>query len=230
MLVFLGVVASSCVWIRRRPIFQHATVNTNRKTSGVGGGCEGGASARPKVCLLKIQAKFWVISVKTFAKTLIIWAKMVPNVVWFEKKQRLTSAESHEILFLELIPKEGLLEKMFAQKWSKNFSGKCGEIRAKILRTPKNLPAPAPMRKTVAGWRPEHARLPVHASSRAATAFLEEESHRSASSCFQLLMYFGNLETGACSAQTFPSGATQHHLIQRNAWAWRLECCSVAPQ
>jgi len=28
------------------------------------------------------------------------------------------------------------------KKWSKIFSGKFGEIRAKILRTPKNLPAP----------------------------------------------------------------------------------------
>jgi len=93
--------------------------------------------------------------------------------------------------------------------------------------------------ETVAGWRPEHARLPVHASSRAATTFLEEESPRSASVCFLLLFYNmrlqkrrgpgRNSETNACTGQTFPSGPTQH-LIQRNAWAWQLECCSVAPQ
>jgi len=28
------------------------------------------------------------------------------------------------------------------KKWPKDFSGKFGEIRAKILRIPKNLPAP----------------------------------------------------------------------------------------
>jgi len=38
--------------------------------------------------------------------------------------------------FLEIIPKEDLL---------KCSHKKFGEIRAKILRTPKNLPAPTPM-------------------------------------------------------------------------------------
>ena len=57
MLVFLGVVPSSCVWIRRRPIFQHATVNTDRKTSGVGGEGEGGASAPPKVLIVENSGK-----------------------------------------------------------------------------------------------------------------------------------------------------------------------------
>ena len=88
----------------------------------------------------------------------------------------------------------------------------------------------------VTGWWPEHARLPVHASSRAATAFLEERP-RSASVCFLLLLYIIRLQkrwapgrnsgTNACSGQMFPSGPTQH-LIQRNAWAWQLECHSVA--
>jgi len=31
------------------------------------------------------------------------------------------------------------------KKWPKTFLGKFGEIRAKFLRTPKNLPAPTPM-------------------------------------------------------------------------------------
>ena len=35
-----------------------------------------------------------------------------------------------------------LWEKICRQKSNKNFSAKFGEIRAKILRTPKNLPAP----------------------------------------------------------------------------------------
>jgi len=36
-------------------------------------------------------------------------------------------AKSHEDLFLEFIPKEGLLEKMFAQKVAQNFFGQvCG--------------------------------------------------------------------------------------------------------
>jgi len=34
---------------------------------------------------------------------------------------------------------------MFGEKKHKNFSGKFGKIRAKILRTPKNLLAPTPM-------------------------------------------------------------------------------------
>jgi len=35
--------------------------------------------------------------------------------------------------------------KICGQKLHNNISGKFGEIRAKILRTPKNLPAPTPM-------------------------------------------------------------------------------------
>jgi len=34
------------------------------------------------------------------------------------------------------------VEKIFRQKSHKNFSGKFGEIRAKILRTPENMTAP----------------------------------------------------------------------------------------
>jgi len=50
--------------------------------------------------------------VTTSAKFLKIWAK------W-----RRTFAESHEDLFLEVIPKEVLLEKMFAQNLAQNFFG-----------------------------------------------------------------------------------------------------------
>jgi len=40
------------------------------------------------------------------------------------------------------------MRKYSHKKWSKNFSGKFEESREKILRTPKNLPAPSPMAKT----------------------------------------------------------------------------------
>jgi len=36
------------------------------------------------------------------------------------------------------------LRKCLHKKWPKNFSGKFGEVQAKILRTPQNLPAPTP--------------------------------------------------------------------------------------
>jgi len=58
---------------------------------------------------------------------------MAPNVLWFEKMAPKTTLKSHK-------------------KWPKNFSGNFGEIRAKIFRTPKNLPAPTPMREQVLFW------------------------------------------------------------------------------
>jgi len=36
-------------------------------------------------------------------------------------------------------------EEILIQRVAENFLGKFGEIRAKILRTPKNLPAPTRM-------------------------------------------------------------------------------------
>jgi len=50
---------------------------------------------------------------------------------------------------LEVIPKQGLHEKTFAQKVAQTISSKFGEIREKILRTPKNLLAPAPMSRVM---------------------------------------------------------------------------------
>jgi len=83
-------------------------------------------------------------SVKTFAKSLIIWSKWRP--IWLDlKKMAPNVCRITWRPFSEVIPKEGLLEKIFAQKVAQNFSGKFGEIREKILRTPKNLPAPTPM-------------------------------------------------------------------------------------
>ena len=54
---------------------------------------------------------------------------------------------------LEVIPTErspwSLWEKICREKLHKNFSGKFGEFRSKMLRTPKNLPAPTPMSRPV---------------------------------------------------------------------------------
>jgi len=51
--------------------------------------------------------------------------------------------------FLEVKPKKYLLHDLCGRnmwaKCHKNVSGKFGKIRAKILRTPKNSPAPAPV-------------------------------------------------------------------------------------
>jgi len=55
---------------------------------------------------------------------------MAPNVLWFEEGNG---------------AQYGLHEKIFTQKVAQKSFGQFGEIRAKILRTPKNLPAPTPM-------------------------------------------------------------------------------------
>jgi len=81
--------------------------------------------------------EIWAKYVKTFVKPLIISAnslkiraKMAPIVLWFEKNGdqitwRLFSCVGRDIF------------------WS--FLGKFGKFWAKIFRTPKNLPAPAPI-------------------------------------------------------------------------------------
>ena len=48
-----------------------------------------------------------------------------------------TLAESHEDLFLEVIPKEDLLEKMSAQKVAQKFIGQVWGNSGQILRNPK---------------------------------------------------------------------------------------------
>jgi len=50
--------------------------------------------------------------------------------------------ESHEDLFLEIIPK---MMKYSHRELPEKFSSKFGEIRAKIFRTPKTLSAPTSM-------------------------------------------------------------------------------------
>ena len=95
--------------------------------SGVGDGNVGSTSASQKFWFVPIQAKF-----------LKIW-KMASNVFKFKKWRPTT----HEDLVLEVIQKNVFVGEnwKFAGKSWKIFSGKSGENRAKILCTPKNLPA-----------------------------------------------------------------------------------------
>jgi len=75
-------------------------------------------------------------------------------VLWFEemapKITRRLSFGGH--------PKYGLHKH---KKWPKIFSGKFEEIRAKILRTPKNLPAPTTMDERLNPWKPKISCKPV---------------------------------------------------------------------
>ena len=64
-----------------------------------------------------------------------IWAKMAPNMICFGKMVHNVCRIIWRPLFLKVISKEVLLEKCSHKKWSRSFSGKIGEIRAKIFRT-----------------------------------------------------------------------------------------------
>ena len=99
--------------------------------------------------LLK-SLKIWAKSVETFATFLKIWAnsfkiqsKMAPNMLWFEKMAPKSHVIDILLFFFWGDPKYGL--HAIHKKWLKIFSGKFGIIRAKIVRTAKNLPAPTPM-------------------------------------------------------------------------------------
>jgi len=67
---------------------------------------------------------------------------MAPNVPSFEKNCPLNHTKA---TFCGGRSKNGLHEKIFAQKLAQNFSGNFGKIRAKILHAPKNVPAPTPI-------------------------------------------------------------------------------------
>ena len=117
--------------------------------------------------LVKIRAKSLKIRekpVKTFAKSLKIWTEMPPNVVWLEKKWFPTFSESYEDFFWRPSQTKVCLRKCSHKKWPKRFSGKFGEIRAKIFRTPKNLPDPTPRPVAAGGIRgqspPNFLRVP----------------------------------------------------------------------
>jgi len=87
--------------------------------------------------LSKIRAK----SLKTWEKSLKIWAKWYPTFFCFKKMapsvcRKWSHTKNH--------PKKGVHD-LWGRKSHKNILGKFGEIWAKILRTPKNFPAPTPM-------------------------------------------------------------------------------------
>jgi len=97
---------------------------------------------------------------KIWANSLKIQAKIAPNLLWLKEMApnvfhlKSWSPKSHENVFFGGHPKNGL---QYSQKtWPKSFSGTFGEIRAKILRTPRKLPAPTPMGYSIAEpFRPE---------------------------------------------------------------------------
>ena len=113
------------------------TYDTDMKSSGIGGG---GASAPPKSFNL---LKIWATSLK-------IRVKMAPNVVWLQKMAPKVCRKTREDLFgghtkkclNDLCGRECVVKSC-----TKNFSGQFGEIRAKILHNPKNLPTHQPMMK-----------------------------------------------------------------------------------
>jgi len=73
---------------------------------------------------------------------------MAPNAVRLQKMTPNICRKTHEdllTLFWRSHQKKRLWEKPCRQKSHENVSGKFGEIRAKILRTPKTLPASTPM-------------------------------------------------------------------------------------
>jgi len=75
------------------------------------------------------------------------WQKWHPTLFDFIK-WRPTFAEKHKKTVFRGHPKKGLHDlwgKRFVGKVAQNFSGTFGKIRAKILHTPTNLPAPTPM-------------------------------------------------------------------------------------
>jgi len=68
--------------------------------------------------------------------------KMVPNMPLFEENGTLNHMEA---FFCWRSSDIQYHEKIFAQKVAQKFFGKFGKIRAKILCTPKHLPAPTSM-------------------------------------------------------------------------------------
>jgi len=71
----------------------------------------------------------------------------VPNVVWLQKMVPNVCRTNDDLLFEGHTKRSSwyLWDKSYRQKSQNSFSGKFGEIRAKILRTPKYLLAPPPM-------------------------------------------------------------------------------------
>jgi len=89
--------------------------------------------------------KMFVKYLKFWANNLKIWKKGVQRCLILSNG-RPGWGESHEDLFCGGHPKIDLCGRKYSHKeLPEKFSGKFGEIRAKIFRNPKNLPAPTPM-------------------------------------------------------------------------------------
>ena len=117
-----------------------------------------GVQAHPlKFWLGENPGKIWTRSVKTFA-SLKMWAKFLKiraKVMCFDLKK---SRPKSQTRFLQVIRNTVFVRK----KCPKYFSGKFGEIRAKMRRTPKILPA----RTSVEQW---HHRKPASSISTSVT-------------------------------------------------------------
>jgi len=105
--------------------------------TGAGGGDAGGASAPQKFWFSENPGKISV----NLGKICENLRKIHETLEKFHDNVGKNGAQNHKNFCLEVIHNTVVMH----TKWPKIFSGKFGEIRAKILRTPKNLPAPAPM-------------------------------------------------------------------------------------
>ena len=101
------------------------------KSSGVGAGGAGVASASPKVWFAENLGKVLKISVK-----------MAPNIVWLKKVTPKVCIKTHENLFLEVTPKRGLHDlcgrKFVGKSCTKKLFRKVWGNSVKILSMPKN--------------------------------------------------------------------------------------------
>ena len=109
---------------------------------------------------------------KIWATSLKIGVKIAPKVAWLQKMAPKVCRKTNEDRFWKSHQSlNDLCGREFVGKsCTKNSSGMFGEIRAKILRNPKNLPAPKPMTKKhlslrcspferTEGWMPRHASI-----------------------------------------------------------------------
>jgi len=140
------------------PMLRHATANIGAdKGSGVGGREQGYKRTPKSFDLVKIRAKpveiwvkwnLWKPSQNLWKSGQTPWkhGQNIAKRALICKTWRSTFAKSNEDRFtlLEVIPKKVFMRRYLHEKWPKIFSGKFGEIQAKILRTPKNFPAPTP--------------------------------------------------------------------------------------
>jgi len=105
---------------------------------------QGGAHAPPKI---RFGENLGKIS-ENLAKIRGHLGKSCENYRKLYENTGKNGAQNNMKTFFGGHPNNSFHEKTFAQKWPKNVSDKFGKIRAKILRTPKNLPAPTHIAST----------------------------------------------------------------------------------